>query len=209
MNRNELMSRLKAATQCSEGVGKTLLPEWKDEQLHTLNHPGPLDLEKSWRLFCERFKAVNGLPLEGREAVVTLLQEQSCTSGYLCPSLSDVFEEILGAASIALESSLDISQIDAIQFGITRASGIIAETGTLILKESDTTSRLAALAPWIHIAVVDNNTAHYADPLEAIEAFDSDPYIIFVTGPSKTADVEGILIEGVHGPGIQIGLKIE
>jgi L-lactate dehydrogenase complex protein LldG len=30
-----------------------------------------------------------------------------------------------------------------------------------------------------------------------------DPNIIWVTGPSKTADVEGILIQGVHGPGVQ------
>ena len=40
------------------------------------------------------------------------------------------------------------------------------------------------------------------------EAMPADPNIIWVTGPSKTADVEGILIEGVHGPGIQIALLV-
>jgi L-lactate utilization protein LutC len=34
------------------------------------------------------------------------------------------------------------------------------------------------------------------------------PNIIWCTGPSKTADVEGILIEGVHGPGEQIALLV-
>jgi L-lactate dehydrogenase complex protein LldG len=37
----------------------------------------------------------------------------------------------------------------------------------------------------------------------------SDPNIIWCTGPSKTADVEGILIEGVHGPGVQIALLVD
>ena len=36
----------------------------------------------------------------------------------------------------------------------------------------------------------------------------NDPNTIWVTGPSKTADVEGILIEGVHGPGAQIALLL-
>ena len=40
----------------------------------------------------------------------------------------------------------------------------------------------------------------------AIAAFGDSPNIIWCTGPSKTADVEGILIEGVHGPGEQIAL---
>ena len=39
--------------------------------------------------------------------------------------------------------------------------------------------------------------------MDAIAALPEDPNGIWVTGPSKTADVEGILIQGVHGPGIQ------
>ena len=42
----------------------------------------------------------------------------------------------------------------------------------------------------------------------AIAALGDDPNVIFCTGPSKTADVEGILIEGVHGPGEQVALIV-
>ena len=48
----------------------------------------------------------------------------------------------------------------------------------------------------------------FADLPEAVAALGTDPNVIWCTGPSKTADVEGILIEGVHGPGAQIALII-
>ena len=44
---------------------------------------------------------------------------------------------------------------------------------------------------------------------QAVAALGSDPNVIWCTGPSKTADVEGILIEGVHGPGAQIALIVD
>ena len=40
-------------------------------------------------------------------------------------------------------------------FGITRANAAVAESGTIMLKDGDTASRLGALAPWIHIAVIE------------------------------------------------------
>jgi L-lactate dehydrogenase complex protein LldG len=43
---------------------------------------------------------------------------------------------------------------------------------------------------------------------DAIAAFGPSRNILWATGPSKTADVEGILIEGVHGPGEQVAFFI-
>jgi hypothetical protein len=59
----------------------------------------------------------------------------------------------LKTAGISLESAFDSTRIDDYAFGITRAAGIIAETGSVVIKESSTPSRLAALAPWIHITL--------------------------------------------------------
>jgi L-lactate dehydrogenase complex protein LldG len=111
------------------------------------------------------------------------------------------------AGAITFELELDRARIDEYRFGITRASGAIAETGTIILTDRLTSRRLGALAPWIHVAVLhpDQIHPHVAD---AIAALGDDPNVIWCTGPSKTADVEGILIEGVHGPGEQVALVL-
>ena len=97
--------------------------------------------------------------------------------------------------------------MDEYAFGITRAAGAIAESGTIILHDATTSRRLAALAPWVHVAIVER-AAIFPDLPQAVAALGNDPNVIWCTGPSKTADVEGILIEGVHGPGVQIALIV-
>jgi L-lactate dehydrogenase complex protein LldG len=99
------------------------------------------------------------------------------------------------------------AQVDEIDAAITPAAGAIAESGTIILTDESTPDRLAALAPWTHIAVV-RKEAIYRSIADALAAMPDDPNIIWVTGPSKTADVEGILIQGVHGPGVQACLLV-
>ena len=101
----------------------------------------------------------------------------------------------------------DRERYDHYQFGITRACGAIAESGTLVLNDETTSDRLAALAPWVHIAVLERHELIRSIP-EAVDRFGDSPNIVWATGPSKTADVEGILIEGVHGPGEQIALLL-
>jgi L-lactate dehydrogenase complex protein LldG len=111
-------------------------------------------------------------------------------------------------ASFTVETTFDRTRVDDYQFGITRAAGAVAETGTLILTDGLTTSRLAALAPWVHIATIRRSEV-FADLQAAVAAMPKDSNVIWATGPSKTADVEGILIEGVHGPGQQFALLVD
>ena len=107
-----------------------------------------------------------------------------------------------------METTFDVARLDEYEFGITRAAGAIAETGTVILRDAETSSRLGALAPWTHLAVFPRAKL-YATVAEAAAILGQDPHITWVTGPSKTADVEGILIEGVHGPGRQLAVAAD
>ncbi len=85
--------------------------------------------------------------------------------------------------------------------GISAALAALAETGTVVLGSGPGRSRLATLLPPVHIAIVPASiitvdmftwVSQRPQPMPAA--------LTFVTGPSKTADIEQTLITGVHGP---------
>jgi L-lactate dehydrogenase complex protein LldG len=156
--------------------------------------------------FVSRLERVNGRAFTAPDELSAWLRERRALHGYCDPALLSLVERAFGA-DFVLETEFDPTRIDDYAFGITRAVAAIAETGTLILDDASTSRRLAALAPWIHVAVVRRSDFH-RHIAAAIAALGDDPSVIWVTGPSKTADVEGILIEGVHGPGEQVALIV-
>ncbi len=88
--------------------------------------------------------------------------------------------------------------------GITSADYALADTGSLVMLSSGEEARMISLLPPVHLALV---------PRERIltgldELFSVLPLpgqrtssMVLITGPSRTADIEQILIRGVHGPG--------
>jgi L-lactate utilization protein LutC len=95
------------------------------------------------------------------------------------------------------------SNIFEIDVGITTAQAAIAETGTLVLDSSRERNRLVSLVPPIHIAIVEA-TSIFQTLGEALVFIHQDgnisPSVTFITGPSRTADIELTLAIGVHGP---------
>jgi L-lactate dehydrogenase complex protein LldG len=159
-----------------------------------------------WSIFCARAKLVNAEGYDRVADVVALLQAGGWRHGYCDPHLWPRLAPAFGP-EFTVETEFDRGRVDDYQFGITRAAGAIAETGTIILHDRTTSRRLGALAPWVHIAVLRRDEV-VMTVAQAVARLGDDPNIIWATGPSKTADVEGILIEGVHGPGRQIALLL-
>lgn len=88
--------------------------------------------------------------------------------------------------------------------GITSADYALADTGTLVLISSAQEARMISLLPPAHIAVVpreriltglDESFSLIPEPAERTSS------MVLITGPSRTADIEQILVRGVHGPG--------
>ncbi len=121
------------------------------------------------------------------------------------PSLARlVAEAVAGHRSQVIDpnkvKSLD-AQFDAV-VGISGVFAAIAETGTLVLASDATRSRGTFLIPPVHIAIVQEFQV-VPDMLDLWPLVGTKPptALTLITGPSKTADIEGILVTGVHGPG--------
>lgn len=84
--------------------------------------------------------------------------------------------------------------------GVTVVHAALAETGTLVLHAGAGHARGLSLVPPTHVAllrasdIVPDMLDYWARPRPETSSR------VFITGPSKTADIEGELIEGVHGP---------
>jgi L-lactate dehydrogenase complex protein LldG len=200
--REQILGRVRAAL--APLAQRASLPDW-DRELVVLREAR--GLADPWPLLAERMKAVGGTPLTTVGELVELLERGGWRHGYCDPAIWPRLQPAF-PGHFTVETHFERKRIDDYAFGITAATGAIAETGTVVISDGGTSSRLAALAPWVHVAVLRRDQIHHDLPA-AIAALGADPNVIWCTGPSKTADVEGILIEGVHGPGVQAALLMK
>ena len=104
-------------------------------------------------------------------------------------------------------ATLRQAMIDA-DIGITGADYAVAETGSVVVLPRAGLSRLVSLAPPVHLALV--RPQDVLDTLDDVfllrrldyyrNGGDMGSYLNFITGPSRTADIEQTLVVGVHGP---------
>ena len=82
--------------------------------------------------------------------------------------------------------------------GVTLCDLAVAETGSLLLTAGPKSLRMASLAPPVHVALV--RAGSVVSSLDEALGRLSGRTSVLVTGPSRTADIEGVMVMGVHGP---------
>ena len=92
-----------------------------------------------------------------------------------------------------------------IHTAITPVEWGLADTGTLVLNSASEDVRLATMLADTHVALLP--VSKIVPDVESIEKdlddmLKTEPatYLAFITGPSRTADIERVLAIGVHGP---------
>jgi L-lactate utilization protein LutB len=87
--------------------------------------------------------------------------------------------------------------------GITLGVAVL-ESGSVVTKAGEGRARLASLAPPVHIALVKELVETVKDAV----AISGPQTSVIATGTSRTADIEGVLVRGVHGPRELIVVRI-
>lgn len=106
------------------------------------------------------------------------------------------------------ESGEIVARAAASEVGVTGVDFALAETGSLVLLAHKGQARSVSLLPPVHIALVkpDQVLFGFDDLFSSLRRDSNSPVtqlssaITFITGPSRTADIELTLVVGVHGP---------
>jgi L-lactate utilization protein LutC len=113
------------------------------------------------------------------------------------PALGEVLSRALP------DSGTDDDRLFEAQAGVTSAEWGIAETGSIVCRSGSDRSRLASLVPPLHLAILDTRRLlpDLCDLFSVVGPEWVSSCVSLITGPSKTADLEGVLVTGMHGPG--------
>jgi L-lactate utilization protein LutC len=115
-------------------------------------------------------------------------------------------------------AGIDVIQVDALtpersrdpffaaDLGISGAATLVAESGTIVLRACPQEPRSLSLLPPVHVVIAERSRLlpdlfDLFDPKRTGEPPQLPSCWSFITGPSKTGDIELRLVTGVHGPG--------
>lgn len=172
--------------------------------------PEPTDAGAPLRGFVDALEAVGGRVTvvrdlaEAAEAVARLARDLGARTA-ACSDDPRAIELAQGLGLPVVPPGGPRKDLLEADLGITGAQWGIAETGTLVLESDAERHRLASLVPPVHVAILDASRilVGLGDALDAVRKDgpgSQSRAITFITGPSRTADIELTLVVGVHGP---------
>jgi len=226
---SEFVGRIRAALQLSRGRAEAARLERPATQLETIELELTERWPDALARFCREFERVAGVfhrvadvgdvprlvaGIARDRGMRRLVMWPPAGLGVdLGPALHARGLEVLsmpdGVVENAGERSALRARVAAAEIGLTGVDLAVAETGTLIVRSGRDRPRSTSLLPPCHVAVFDRSAL--VETLEQVGAFleawhredpeTSGAAISFITGPSRTADIELTLTRGVHGPG--------
>ena len=149
--------------------------------------------------FIEELTGVSGQVIRTTESevsnkVIEFLQSRNIHHIHLEPNFLD--DDALQKAEIIVSREFDA----AIRVGVTRAICGLADTGSILEADGEGDKLYASLLPEVHLAVLRESDIHPS--LEhALPLTHKTKSAVFITGPSRTGDIEMSHTIGVHGPG--------
>lgn len=104
-----------------------------------------------------------------------------------------------------LDSDFDKQRLEACDAGLTTCEAAVAQTGSILVSSANNGGRALSILPHTHLVLVrlDQVVGDLSDAFGLIRERHGDrlpSMLSFITGPSRTGDIERILVLGAHGP---------
>ena len=119
--------------------------------------------------------------------------------------LTDLAAQNLGLPAIKTDSGYDVNEMEQCDAGITECDALVAQTGSVLVTNRSAGGRALSVLPPHHVVLA--RREQLVRDLPAAFAVLKEKYganfpsmICFITGPSRTGDIERILVLGAHGP---------
>jgi L-lactate dehydrogenase complex protein LldG len=205
-------SRQKILKDIRDGLKKSLLPEANAEApaLEFPGNAGGLDM------FVSEFEKLSGKAFKVRtqheafELAIKIFAERGWKQTLIWEILlnkSPRFRQLLDNAGIEVHRGGEIRDLAKVPVGVTGTQAALADTGSLVLQNTPGQPSFVSLLPEVHLALLcaDDIHANLQTYLESIadlkKQVSASNNLVFITGPSRTGDIELTLTLGVHGPG--------
>lgn len=127
-------------------------------------------------------------------------------------ALKGIYDRIAQSGAAVYTDKFDIYEHRATaDIGISTAEFCVAETGSLCVDNYSYEARVATMLPYVNIVFVNANyvVENVSVACKIIGRVFDKGYLGFVTGPSRTADIERVLSLGVHGPNKLLIIAVE
>ena len=128
-----------------------------------------------------------------------------------CEELADVYVEVNKSFKVYTDKFDIVKNKNELDIGITLGEFGVGETGSICVDNYAYEARIASMLPLINIIFMPKNyiVNNMQDAFDVLAKVFWKGYSVFVTGPSRTSDIERVLTLGVHGPSRVILFAIE
>lgn len=128
-----------------------------------------------------------------------------------CEELADVYVEVNKSFKVYTDKFDIVKNKNELDIGITLGEIGVGETGSICVDNYAYEARIASMLPLINIIFMPKNCIvnNMQDAFDVLAKVFWKGYSGFVTGPSRTSDIERVLTLGVHGPSRVILFAIE
>lgn len=200
--RDEILGRIRRSIASSDEAARK--PEWSAIQ-RSFQRKGTLSSQQRIALFSDRLHDYGAGVYEcSREHLKTVISDVLGQRGKKTIIIPPAWPgDLMPIGTKAnRDEGLSDDALDQSEGIMTACTVAIALTGTIVLRGGPLEGRRAlSLIPDYHLCLVDAGQIVELVPegIERLRSFSTAP-LTFISGPSATADIEMMRVQGVHGP---------